>query len=59
MKKKTAASKQSKKPIDWDAVSERTRQRCNRLTDEQRERLEDEALQIIYGQPRKAPSRRG
>jgi hypothetical protein len=59
MKQKAAALKRSKKPIDWDAVGERARQQCNRLTEEQREHLQEEALQIIYGQPRKAASRRG
>jgi hypothetical protein len=59
MKRKAAALKPSKKPIDWDAVGESARQQCNRLTEEQREHLQDEALQIIYGQPRKTAPRRG
>ncbi|MBE0541328.1 MAG: hypothetical protein IH623_08080 [Verrucomicrobia bacterium] len=37
-----------RKPIDWEAVCERTRQRCNQLSDEERRRLKDKALQIIY-----------
>lgn len=46
MKKKPANVKA--KPIDWEAVCERTRQRCNKLSDGERRRLRDEALRIIY-----------
>lgn len=55
MKKKPAALKAKK--IDWGKVCEETRQRCNRLTEEERERLETEALRIIYGHSAKAPAR--
>ena len=58
MKQQSATAK-PKKPVDWDAVCERTRQRCNNLTEKERERLQDEALRIIYGQPRKTAPRRG
>ncbi len=34
--------------IDWDAVCERTRQRCNKLSDSRRKELVDVALGIIY-----------
>lgn len=47
MKKKIATSKE-KQPIDWDAVCERTRQRCNKLSPEARRRLRTQALRIIY-----------
>lgn len=53
MKQQTATAKPTK-PVDWDVVCERTRQRCNSLTEKEREHLQDEALRIIYGQPRKA-----
>ena len=46
MKKKAATAKGKK--IDWDAVCERTRQRCNKLSEEERHRLRAEALRIIY-----------
>lgn len=46
MKKTSAATK--RKVIDWETVCERTRQRCNKLSEEERRRLKDRALQIIY-----------
>jgi hypothetical protein len=46
--KKTATPKPAKKKIDWEAVCEENRQRCNKLTDEERRRLRDHALRIIY-----------
>ena len=55
MKKKPGGLKAGK--IDWDKVSEATRHRCNRLSDEERERLEAEALRVIYGNPPKAATR--
>lgn len=55
MKKKPTMPKAKK--IDWDKVCEETRQRCNKLSDQERERLEEEALRIIYGNPAKAATR--
>lgn len=46
MKKKPAIAKA--KAIDWEAVCERTRQRCNKLSEEEHRRLRNEALRIIY-----------
>jgi hypothetical protein len=48
MKTKRTVTK-TKKKIDWDEVCERTRQRCNKLSDEENERLLQEGLRIIYG----------
>jgi hypothetical protein len=55
MKKKSGGLKAGK--TDWDKVCEETRQRCNKLSDEERERLEEQALRIIYGHPPKAATR--
>lgn len=55
MKKKPGGPKAGK--IDWDKVGEETRQRCNKLSDEERERLEEQALRMIYGNPPKAATR--
>ena len=44
--KKASVAKQ--KPVNWEAVCERTRQVGNKLSDEERRRLKDKALQIIY-----------
>lgn len=54
------SSKSKKKPArkgDWNRIAEETRQRCNLLTDEERERYELQALKIIYGSNAKAPTR--
>jgi hypothetical protein len=48
MKKAVAPSKTGEK-IDWDSVCERTRQRCNKLSDEERQQLLEEGLRIING----------
>ena len=55
MKKKPVATR--KKPIDWETVCERTRQRCNKLSDEERRRLRDVAFRIIYSADAQAPTR--
>lgn len=51
---KNKAAKRKGKQIDWEAVCERTRQRCNKLSKEELHRLEAEALRIIYGADAKA-----
>jgi hypothetical protein len=56
MKKPVAAPKAEKK-IDWDAVCERNRQKCNKLTDEERRHLRAKALQIIYSSDAEPPAR--
>jgi hypothetical protein len=55
MKQKPATSKV--KRIDWESVCERTRQRCNKLSDEERRRYRAEALRIIYSADAKAAAR--
>ena len=55
--KKSGAPLKAQKQIDWDTVCERTRQRCNKLTDEQRRRLQAKALQIIYNADEQAATR--
>jgi len=55
MKKRTATKPRPK--IDWDAVCEQTRQRCNKLSEEEMRRYQDEALRIIYGAHGKTPAR--
>jgi hypothetical protein len=45
--------------IDWDSISEQTRQRCNKLTNEQRQRLRADALRIIYSSDAKTTARSG
>lgn len=57
MKKQSAAAK-PKKQTDWDAVAERTRQQCNKLTEEERKELLEAGLRIIYGADAKTPTRR-
>jgi len=57
MTKKSAHPKPRKK-IDWDAVCERTRQRCNKLTEEEREHYHEVALSLIYGNHGQIPARR-
>ncbi len=47
-----------KKRIDWDAVSEQTRQRCNKLSDEDHDRLFEEAVRIINASDAKVSVRR-
>lgn len=42
------ASVTKQKPVDWETVCERTRQAGNKLSEEERRRLKDKALQIIY-----------
>ncbi len=51
MKAKSLASKAKK--IDWEAVCERTRQRCNRLSEQERRRFRAEALRIVNGSVKK------
>ncbi len=57
MKQQSATAK-PKKQVDWDAVCERTRQRCNNLTEKEREELLEAGLKIIYGADVKTPTRR-
>ena len=56
--KKILDTHKSKKKIDWDAACERTRQRGNKLTDEERHELLEEALRLIYGANATAQTRR-
>ena len=35
------------KPIDWEAVCEQTRQRCNKLSDDERRSLREKARLLI------------
>ncbi len=51
--KKTVAAKK----IDWEAVCEQTRQRCNRLSDEERRNLRGKALRLIYSSHAETPAR--
>jgi hypothetical protein len=46
--KKSATKRPKKDKVDWEAVSERTRHECNKLSSEQRRRLRDDALRLIY-----------
>ena len=39
------------------ASCEETRQQCNKLTDEERRKLRDEAFRIIHGADAKTPTR--
>ena len=51
--KKTMASKK----IDWETVCEQTRQRCNKLSDEERRSLREKALRLIYSSHAETPAR--
>jgi uncharacterized membrane protein len=53
--KKSSATKP--KPVDWEAECERTRQAGNKLSDEERRRLKDKALQLIYSANAQTPTR--
>jgi hypothetical protein len=55
MKKKPSA--QQAKQIDWDAVCEENRRFCNKLSDEERRRLRDKALRVIYSADAQATTR--
>jgi hypothetical protein len=56
--KKTSGKEQQRKR-DWVlAACERTRQACNKLTVEERRRLREKALAVIYGHDAKASARR-
>jgi len=57
--KKTTVKAKSQPEIDWEAACERTRQRCNKLSDEERRRLRAQALKIIYSADAKASASRG
>ena len=45
------------KRIDWDKVCEQTRQRCNKLSDDERRQLRAKALHLIYRSDAKAATR--
>jgi hypothetical protein len=53
MKKAVAAKK-----IDWEAVCEQTRQRCNGLSNDERRSLREKALRLIYSSHAETPARR-
>jgi hypothetical protein len=56
--KKTAKPKTpQKRDVNWEAVAERTREECNKLTNDQRWRLRDDALRLIYGCNAETPTR--
>ena len=55
--KKKSAKQQEREHDEIIAACERTRQRCNKLTDEERRRLRDRALAIIYGHEANVPAR--
>jgi hypothetical protein len=55
--KKSSAKEQSEQR-DWIlAGCEENRQRCNKLSDEERRRLREKALAIIHGHDAKTPAR--
>ena len=47
--KKSSAKEQEKQRADILAACEKTRQACNKLTDEERRELLEAGLRIIYG----------
>ncbi len=55
--KKRSVNQQAKDRDDVLAASERTREACNKLTSEERRRLHEKALSIIYGHDAKIPAR--
>ena len=55
--KKLSAKEQEKQRAEVLAAAERTRQACNKLTDEERRELQQRALAIIYGQDAKISAR--
>jgi hypothetical protein len=55
--KKKSVKQQEKECEEILAACERTRQACNKLTDNERRRLHEDALAIIYGHDAKIPAR--
>ena len=55
--KKTSTKAQQKQHDEIIVAAERTRQACNKLTDEERRELHQRALTIIYGHDAKIPAR--
>lgn len=55
--KKTSAKEQQKQHDEIIAAAERTRQACNKLTDDERRELHRRALTIIYGHDAKISAR--
>jgi hypothetical protein len=55
--KKPAAKRPKKQKVNWETVAERTRQECNKLSSEERRRLLDDALRLIYSGNTKTPTR--
>jgi hypothetical protein len=55
--KKPSAKEQQKGRDEIIAAAERTRQACNKLTDEERRDLHQRALAIIYGHDAKISAR--
>ena len=51
--KKPVASKKT----DWEAECERTRQRCNKLPEDERRILREKALRLIYSSHAEPPAR--
>ena len=52
MKKPVASNK-----TDWEAECEHTRQRCNKLPEEERRTLREKALRLIYSSHAEPPAR--
>ncbi|HEV2436077.1 MAG TPA: hypothetical protein VG077_08755 [Verrucomicrobiae bacterium] len=55
--KKPSIKAQPKREAEILAACERTRQACNKLTDEERRELRQRALAIIYGHDAKISAR--
>jgi len=55
--KKPSAKEQQVQRVEILAAAERTRQACNKLTDEERRNLRQRALAIIYGHDAKISAR--
>jgi septum formation topological specificity factor MinE len=53
MKKGSAKERRDKDRLEVFAASERTRQRCNKLTEDQMRALREKALALIYGRDAK------
>jgi hypothetical protein len=56
---KRKASLRKEKGVNWEKVSEQTRQRCNGLSEQERRRYRAEALRIIYSTDAETTTRRG
>ncbi|MEI6394715.1 MAG: hypothetical protein WCT12_26880 [Verrucomicrobiota bacterium] len=57
MKNKFSAAAATKRRKELLAACDTARQRCNKLTDEERQKLLEEGLHIIYGSDAEAQAR--